>query len=472
MILHTAPIFRAGDSLSTVNESGRVAGMSAERFTSWVESYLVFTRPGKDGPAVESIGKDLAGKILASDQFRDQLRELKAVSEVRLPMWMGEGEARTVALAPVGLDVGTGLFTVDRIPYPDDMSADEAWSVLWDCLKEFPFDPEGQEKMIYRRSFSAQLAAMLGVYCHALFPEGVSRPMIVINANQSGSGKSLLMRVILAAVHGPPPEGGKKDSESEFEKSLDAAANDRKPFLVLDDCGSIHSHALNRFVTSPVHECRQMHSQRMIIMPKITQVIATGNSLTLSEDLARRALVIDLFEANDAATREFKKEITNGWLFSSETRARFLAAMWAIVKRWRDAGMPMMKEHRRGSFEEWSGLIGGIVISCNLTNPFTPRQVDSGGDEAGRALSLVIGELVGESMKETPPVLSTTDILERAESMGLLDVIVGFAKEPKKSLGHRLKKIKARNLLDSQRRAFEFGRRDMAAGAKYPIRFL
>ena len=207
-------------------------------------------------------------------------------------------------------------------------------------------------------------------------------------------------------------------------------------------------------------------------MPKITQVIATGNSLTLSEDLARRALVIDLFEANDAATREFKKEITNGWLFSSETRARFLAAMWAIVKRWRDAGMPMMKEHRRGSFEEWSGLIGGIVISCNLTNPFTPRQVDSGGDEAGRALSLVIGELVGESMKETPPVLSTTDILERAESMGLLDVIVGFAKEPKKSLGHRLKKIKARNLLDSQRRAFEFGRRDMAAGAKYPIRFL
>ena len=132
----------------------------------------------------------------------------------------------------------------------------------------------------------------------------------------------------------------------------------------------------------------------------------------------------------------------------------------------------MMKEHRRGSFEEWSGLIGGIVISCNLTNPFTPRQVDSGGDEAGRALALVIGELVGEAMKETPPVLSTGDILDRAESKGLLDVIVGFAKDPKKALGWRLKKIKGRHLLDSQRRAFEFGRRDMAAGAKYPIGFL
>jgi hypothetical protein len=49
---------------------------------------------------------------------------------------------------------------------------------------------------------------------------------------------------------------------------------------------------------------------------------------------------------------------------------------------------------------------------------------------------------------------------------------VGFAKEPKKALGHRLKKLKGRHLLDSQRRSFEFGRREMAAGANYPIRFL
>ena len=64
-ILHAAPIFRFGETLSTVDESGRIAGMTAERFTSWVESYLAFTRPVKDTPAVESIGKDLAGKIMA-----------------------------------------------------------------------------------------------------------------------------------------------------------------------------------------------------------------------------------------------------------------------------------------------------------------------------------------------------------------------------------------------------------------------
>ncbi len=472
MILHPTPIFRFGETISTVDENtGKIAAMSAERFTSWVESYLAFTKPTKDAPVVESIGKDMAAKILASDQFKDQLRELKGTAEVRLPVWTGN-ESRTVELAPEGFDPGTGMFTVPRIKYAEDMTADDAWNVVWDALKEFPFDPEGEAQVKKRRSFSGQIAVMVGVYCHALFPEGSPRPMIIYNANQAGSGKSQLMRMALAPVHGPPAESGKPESESELEKVLDSAAIARKPYLVLDDVRSIHSQALNRFVTSPLHEARLMHSQKLATAAKVSQVICTGNSLTVTEDLNRRALVIDLFEAGEAATRSFTREITTAWLFSHENRARFLAALWALVRRWRDEGMPMMKEHRRGSFEEWSGLVGGIVLSCGLANPFAPRQVETGGNEAGRALALILGSLVGESLAESPPILTTSDILDRAEAMALLDVIVGFAKEPKKSLGHKLKQLKGRHLLDSQRRAYEFGRRDLAAGSKYPCRFL
>jgi hypothetical protein len=472
MICHAAPIFRFGESLATVDESGRIAGMTAERFPSWVESWLAFTRPANDAPRVESIGKDLAGKIMAADQFRDYLRELKAVSEVRLPVWRGEGDARRVELAPEGYDDATGLFTVNRIPYQDDMSAEEAWGVLWDCLKAFPFDSEGENEVKRRRSFAAQVAAMLGVFCHALFPEGTPRPMLIYNANQPGSGKSLLMRVSLAPVHGPPAESGKPETEAEFEKVLDSAAIARKPFLVLDDCRSIHSQALNRFVTSPVHECRLMHSQRLAVVSKTTQVIATGNGLAISQDLDRRALVIDLFEAGEAAARSFANEITPGWLFLPDTRARFLAALWALVRRWRDAGAPMMTEHRRGSFEDWSGVIGGMVMACGLANPFAPRTAESGGDEAGRALRLVLGKMVGDAPLEIPPILTTGEILERAEEDGLLEMIVGFPKDAKKVLGNKLKHLKGRHLIDSQRRTFEFGRREIATGARYPVRFL
>lgn len=472
-ILRPQSIFRFGNSISTVDERGEIAVMTAERFTSWVEDYLAFVRPKDEAMKTESIGKARAGEILAADQFRNQLHELKGVSQVRLPVWRGNGEERTVELAPAGIDEATGLFTLNLIPYDENMSAEEAHETLWKKgLKDFPFDPEGETERYRSRSFAAQVAAMIGVFCHPLFQEGTPRPMIVFNANQPGSGKSLLMRMALAPVHGAPAESGKPDTEAEFEKVLDAAALARKPFLVLDDCKSIHSQALNRYVTSPLHECRRMHSQNMANVLKVTQVFLTGNSLSISEDLDRRALVIDLFEPGKATTRTFKKAITPAWLFTDATRARFLAALWHYVKAWRDAGMPHLSQYIKPSFEDWTGIIGGIVTNYGLVNPFAPRQAETGGDEATRALDLVIGLMVGEMSTELPLTLTTQEILDRADTENQTEIIVGFAKDAKKSLGWRLRKLRGRHLLDSQRRSFEFGKRDSNAGAVYPINFL
>jgi hypothetical protein len=472
MILRPAPIFRLGNTITTVDEAGEIAPMNPERFTSWVESYLAFTRPGKDSPAVESIGKDMAGKIMAADQFRAQLHELKGVSLVRLPAWTGEDEARTVELAPEGFNPATGLFTLNRIPYAEDMTAEDAWRILWtEGLKDFPFDLEGVERKEKSRSFAVQIAAMVGVYCHELFPEGTPRPMVVLNANQPGSGKSLLMRMILAPVHGAPAEAGKPETEKDFESVLDSTAIARKPYLVLDDCKSIHSQALNRFVTSPVHECRLFHSQRLATVPKMTQVVCTGNGLTISADLERRALVIDLFEPGEATARTFKNAITPSWLFCDATRARFLAALWFLVRRWRDAGMPIMDEHVKPSFEEWTGLVGGVLTSFGMANPCAPRRAAGGGDESTRALMIVIASLVGEADMAAPPILTTDAILERATADAQLEIITA-AKDFRKSLGHKMSALKGRHLVDTQGRLFEFGRRDAAQGARYPITFL
>lgn len=470
MICHATPLFMFGESLATVAEDGGISGMSPERFSSWVEQYLTFTRPGKDEPVQISIGKDLAGKILAADQFRGQLRELKRVALVRLPVWTGERDGKQIELARAGFDPETGLFTVDSLPFDESMTVDEAWAFFCEAYREFPWDREGATEWQRTRSFSAQLAAGFGVFCGNLFEEGTPRPLVVHNANQPGSGKSLLMRMILAPVFGPPAESGKPETDGELEKILDTAAIARKPYLVLDDCKSLSSQALNRFVTSPVHECRLYHSQRMAVIPKVTQVFATGNALVVSEDLDRRAMVIDLFEPGEAARRTFRREITPSWLFTAETRGRFLSAMWAFVKRWQAMGRPMLAEHRRGSFEDWTALVGGIVTAAGLANPFKPRQVESGGDESGRALKLVLGRLAGELSDDDS--LSTSDILTRAESDDLIEIITGGAKDPRKSLGWRLRRLRGRTFIDSKGRQFEFGRREVAAGASYPIRFV
>jgi hypothetical protein len=318
------------------------------------------------------------------------------------------------------------------------------------------------------------LAAMIGTYCHGLFPEGTAKPLVIFNANQPGAGKSILARVTLCPVHGWIPEGGKPDSESELEKVLDSAAMARKPFLLLDDVANLRSQALNRFITSPVHECRRMHSQALMTAPKTCQVFATGNALSITEDLERRALIIDLFEAGKATDKKIAKgkEITSEWLAMPATRARFLAALWAIVREWRDEGMKM-GGGRKPSFERWAAVIGGVLsFAPSLADPFAARKVLSGGDESTRALERVLAIVAGRYESGDTPRPDTAEILAAAEAEDLAEAITGFAKDAKKSLGWRLKRIRGRQFTDTRGRLFEFGKRDLGAGASYPITYL
>ena len=472
MVMHGAPLFRFAGGLVTVMESGEMEVMSPERFCSWAEEHLCFTTPTKDGPEVRSIGRDLAGKIMAADQFRCHLRELKAVHQVRLPVWRGEGKDRTIELSPEGFDPSTGILTVDALPYNHELPAVDGAAFLIEMLREFPWETDGEANFARRRSFSAMVAAMVGAYCFGLFPEGTARPLVIFNANQPGSGKTLLARMVICPAHGMPGETTIPKDENEFRKILTSAAYGREPFLLLDDVESLRSHALNSFITSTVHKDRVMNSQTTRSISKVTQCLATGNGLRITEDLERRALIVDLFEAREASARTFHHEITSEWLATTETRAKFLAALWAIVRHWRNDGMPNNPQCHRGSFEHWSRIVGSIVTTVLFSNPFADRQSEMGGDEAGRATVRVLAILAGEGETDHPPEPTPQEVIDVAEREGLLEVIAPDAKEPKKALGHRLRKLRGRQFTDTQGRLFEFGRRDKAAGAVYPIRYL
>lgn len=471
-ILRPAPIFRFAGELVTVSEAGEIEPMASERFCSWAEQFLSFVVSTKDGPAVESIGKDLAGKILAADQFKRELRELKAVHCVRLPVWQGAGQQLRIGLAREGFDQETGILTIDGLRYRHDASHEEAIKFFADVLRHYPFESEGEPDFYRRRSFSAMLAAMIGAYCWALFPEGTARPFVIFNANQSGSGKSTLMRMVICPAHGMPGDDSMPRDENELRKRLSAAAFCREPFFLLDDVENLKSHALNSFITSPMHKDRVMNSQKTRSVGKITQVLASGNDLRITPDLDRRALIVDLFEAGDAGTRTFPRDITTEWLGLADTRAAFLAHLWALVRDWVERGMEIDPECRRGSFELWSRIVGSIVTHAGFSNPFAPRSAVAGGDEASHALrSLLIG-LVSKCESADAPKLSTDEILAEAQALGVVDVIVGSAKDDRKALGWRLRKLRGRQFVDGRGRQFEFGRREVAAGASYPIRFL
>lgn len=485
MILAPSPLFRFGESFVTIGkERGELELMTSDRFRSWVESYLYAVRPKGDGYLAATMTRDLAGMVMASDRFREQIREVKAINKVRLPAWRGSSEVKVsrdgpfwleagsdlhVELLPAGYDERTKTFTVETVKYRHDLPLSEAHEFLAETLFRFPWASE--EEHTISRSIGVQFAAMIGVFCSSMFKEGTVRPMIVYNGNQPGSGKSLLMRMALAPVHGEPAESGKPANE-EFRKLLFSTAKARKPYLALDDVSSLHSDDLNRFITTAKHEGRNMGGDLMGVFPAVTQVLTTGNQLTLTADLVRRSLVVDLFEPGKATERTFEKELTPDWLCLPETRAQFLAALWAIVRDWNEKGRPACKEARHSTAPPWASVIGAIVHYLNpKLKPFAKRTFSLGGDESGIALEALIVALASD-LPTSGDEFTTSDLIDKAEELNLLEAIAGHAKDMRKAIGHKVKKLRGRVFTDASGRRFEFGKVNVSRGAVYPIRFL
>jgi hypothetical protein len=89
------------------------------------------------------------------------------------------------------------------------------------------------------------------------------------------------------------------------------------------------------------------------------------------------------------------------------------------------------------------------------------------------ALTMVLGDLVAEASPDAPPVLTFESIMAKAEELCLVEVISGDAHEPRKSVGHQLKKLEGKHLMDAKARGYVLGRvKVVAHGCDCPIRFL
>lgn len=111
-----------------------------------------------------------------------------------------------------------------------------------------------------------------------------------------------------------------------------------------------------------------MHSHDSRVVPKRCMTLITGNRATLSDDLVRRAIIVDLFSEKTAADRlaerDSAKEITSPWLAKSSTRSDMPEA-----------------PRRVASFVDWTGVVGGIIFTSGFGDPFAPAKLADAGDK-------------------------------------------------------------------------------------------
>lgn len=472
-VMATAPLFRNGEEFVTVHETtGETLPMTVTRWRTWYQRFFHFVEGEGDKRRIISARQDPAAFILASDELRAHVRELRGVNLLRLPVWRGEGDTRTIELLPTGYDSQTKTFTVPALAYPENWTLDESLAWFTATFGEFCFAEDGD--LFAKRSFAAVACAMLGVFAVNLLPPSAVRPMVPIIGNQVGLGKSKLARALLAAVHGEIGEGSKPGSDEELRNILDASALAAKPYIVLDDVKNLASNDLNHIITSPTHEARVKGLSIVKKCPNVWQVFVTGNWLKSSEDIPRRTMPIFLMVADKATDRVIKREMTDTWLFSPAYRAPACAALWALLRHWINAGMPICAEARLGSFEHYAKLFGSAIVAAGITNPFQKVVWPMGGDEAGRALEMAICRAAGAAKEGDE--LTPDDILNRLSEDETRDIVLSGQYKgengERKALGHRLARLRGRTFTDTRDRLFEFGHKDGALGARYTLHFL
>jgi len=122
-------------------------------------------------------------------------------------------------------------------------------------------------------------------------------------------------------------------------------------------------------------------------------------------------------------------------------------------------------------FEEFSQIIGGIVMAVGFADPMPRPEVDL--DETGAAWKRLLAALADTVPDGGSVRFTVTDCLNKAEELEVLDIIFGEARDPKKTFGHRVKKYQGREFTDGQARRFVFGqRRKDNKGSGYPITIL
>ena len=497
-LLRRSGLFRWGPSkrLVTFNAEERVIEpMEPERFCSWIERHIetVKTYKGTGGSMHDepvSMGVTLAVKLLAVDELLRELPVIEGVVATRVPVRRSDGR---VELCKPGWDEEARLFCYNDIPFETDWPLARAQALIEDWCGEYLFAELQQGSLWTNRSFLVHTCVMVGVFARKLLKPGTVRPLVLYLANEQGSGKSLLVAMVLGACFGycsstDLPLSSKGLNPEKFTALLETVAQSMKEYLWLDDVPpAVFSNSLNRFTTAASHTGRKYGgNDELFEAVNVTQTFLTGNNVETSRDLMQRGMICELFLAVDSQTRPIKRKVTELWFYEPEQRAQLLSALWALVRNWIESGMPQgTYSHSRAS--KWAELVGGILEAVGVvTNPFAIPELPMGGDretEEWKSLLVALAdeaiEVEGTEFEAAGRLIDTSKIVKVARDHHLLSDLVGSSDDKPlkggelKKLGRRLAKWRGREDLRSTcGRKFRFGKRKQASNWVYPIEWL
>jgi hypothetical protein len=122
--------------------------------------------------------------------------------------------------------------------------------------------------------------------------------------------------------------------------------------------------------------------------PNYATVFVTANGATISPDMRRRSLFIELhLEVERAEDRQFQRPLDLPTLLA--LRPNILASCWSLVRHWHTQGKPS-SSRSHSAFPTWASVVGGIVQAAGWACPLDTAEVTIAADEDGEAMRTLV----------------------------------------------------------------------------------
>jgi hypothetical protein len=183
-----------------------------------------------------------------------------------------------------------------------------------------------------------------------------------------GTGASLLTDLFSIISDGvETPALAMPHSNEEMGKTLAAVLSNGQNIVFFDNINhSVDSAELAMAMTQPTYQARLLGRTQTVDAKVRCVWVFTGNNVTLSPELVRRLIMIDLDARleNPEKRTGFKYENIKDWV--REHRSELVWACLTLIQNWVAQGSPHQKDVVMASYESWSGAVGGVLKSVGL----------------------------------------------------------------------------------------------------------
>jgi len=339
-------------SLTTLAVDYRAEAHAAAHLTN----LLAVTTGNSESFTQASVPPRIAASLLASHSLRKLLPEVRLYC--RRPVfdedfgWKGPGYHESSRLLIHGPQIAPVVYEPE---FEAGARALEGLPPrLAQLLREFAWRSDADH-------VNAVAALLTGLLCNHFVDE--PHPIVVIDGNQSGIGKTLLGQIMGHVLDGIEPARISLAGEEELEKKLCShIRGSRSCMIFLDNVRDrMVSEVIEQNALSPVLQFRVLGTSSFVERPNSYLWVVTSNTTKAASDVFTRGLPIRLSVEGDPKKRNFTGRPL---AYAYEHRLEILGELAGMVHHWLLKGKPQGTHRHR--CEYWASVIGGILGEAGL----------------------------------------------------------------------------------------------------------